>query len=222
MHYEPLFTSWSDRRRDNWDRACRFIDFWHQPLDVEDGVTDEEIAATESRLGISLPAAVCEWHIQAGKKINQWCGRAETHLLDELSIEGEALVLRTETLLLGKLVIPWAIRLDEVDQDDPPVWTMWQHSEPKPCVEKYSHFAIDCLVLDTVNAHLFRQQDAENDVPFPEGGVRMDFPDSFGMITTEIHEGENWIALVSGNDWYLRRRDPDNGETRLIKHEIRE
>ena len=65
--------------------------------------------------------------------------------------------------------------------------------------ETFSHFAICCLAFDTVNSHLLRDREPENDVPFPADGVRMKFPDSFGVIVSEMHQGPNWIAMVSAS-----------------------
>ncbi len=219
--YQPLFTQLPSQRDECWRQAAKFIEFWHDPLSDRDGASDDECEAAELRLGVRLPIALREWHSLAGKRWKRLHQGATAFAVNEFVIGGNALTLRTEKAFMNRLTIPWGIRKEDLANEDPPVWTLWRHIEPSICVNHFSHFTISCLVYDAVRADRFRDVPAMNEVPFPTNGKQMAFPESFGVIKTKIHEGPNWLALVSGSDWYLRIKDPNTGQDALIKHEVR-
>ena len=211
--YTPLFTSLPDSADECWILLKRFVDFWHGP------VSDYERPSTLStELKVNIPEAYLSWQRLLPKQ-NEWSDRAEILGMDRLRIENDRLVVRTESVFNGRLIVKWGIATDLLELPDPPVLSILADRE-YPCADKVSHFAIFCALFDTVNSHLSRDLPPENDYPFPEDGERAKFPDSFGVIDTEIHEGKNWLALVSGPSWYLRLKSPD-GADRFIKHAVR-
>ena len=174
---------------------------------------------TEARLHITLPSALVEWHMRFARFINRWSDRAFTIPMNRLEVQSGRLIIRSESVFNGMLNAKWGIPLTSIESDDPPVESILGE-RIYPCAERVSQFAIYCGVFDTINAHHTKELESDNETEFPSGGVKMEFPDSFGIIKTEFYEGSNWIALVSGTDWYVRRR-LDNQPDQFIKHELR-
>lgn len=174
---------------------------------------------TEARLRIMLPDALVEWHMRFARFINLWSDRAFTTPMNRLVIQDGRLIIRSESVFNGMLVAKWGIPLTSIESDDPPVDSILG-SRVYPCAERVSQFAVFCGVFDTINAYHTKTLDCDNEAEFPAGGVRMEFPESFGIIKTVLYESVNWVALVSGADWYLRRR-LENETDQFIKHELR-
>ena len=138
--------------------------------------------------------------------------------LDELEIENERLIIRREPVFNGMLVAKWGIDIKRINDLDPPVDCVLG-DRVHPCANRVSQFAVFCSLFDTVNSHFMTDLPPNNDHPFPTDGIVAEFPDSFGVIKTEFYEGRNWLALASGNDWYLRIKSDDTDY--FVKHEVR-
>jgi hypothetical protein len=213
-----LFTKIPAERHECWSRLAAFVAFWHRidcPL-IDDGQT----VAQGANLDVTIPVAWIEWHSRFGRVINQTCERAFTLPIDKLRVEGGKLIVRSEAVFDGMLEAKWGIPLAQLDADDPPVVSVLGERE-HPCAKTLSQFAIYCAVFDTINSHHTKQIDCDNESPFPANGKQMEFPHSFGVIRTEMYEGKNWLALVSGTDWYLRRRNVQTDTDEFVKHEVR-
>lgn len=217
--YLPLFTSLPASRQDRWDRLAQFAAFWHGTqcggLDIA-----EARQSAEARLGFELPVSLLEWHTKFGRSFRLWSDRAVTLPIELLHMDNGVLILRTEAVFNGMLQAKWGIPVDSLQNDDPEVYSILGDTCYE-CAKSVSEFAIYCAIYDTVNSRHFEGVECDNDVPFPIDGTRTQFPDSFGIIKAMVHEGPNWIALTSGDDWYLRRRDGQTGEETLVKHEVR-
>ncbi|MGV9354818.1 SMI1/KNR4 family protein [Streptomyces misionensis] len=109
-----------DRSR-AWEFVRWFADQWTgRPLRPEDGCPVEELTAAEGDLGFELPAALREGYALVGRR-------------DDLTRQQDPLVppsgLYVDDALGGVLVFrrenqdcaSWAIPLDRIEQDDPPV-----------------------------------------------------------------------------------------------------
>ena len=216
--YSPKFTEIPKDRTVCWERLEAFARFWHgvecPPIDYT-----RTMLQTETRLHITLPNALVEWHMRFARFINLWSDRAFTIPMNRLEIENGRLIIRSERVFNGFLEAKWGIPLTLIDTDDPPVESILGDRSYR-CADRVSQFAIYCGFFDTINSRHVTDIAADNDIEFPEGGVKMEFPDSFGIIKTLCYEGINWIALVSGTDWYVRRRLGD-GTDQYVKHELR-
>ncbi len=216
--YNPLFTHLPAERSERWDRLTEFAMFWHA-VDCQAIDTMRPMLQTEARLHVTLPDALVEWHSRFGRFVNLWSDRAFTLPMNRLRIDNNVLILRTEAVFNGKLEAKWGIPVQHLENEDPPVVSILGDRQ-NACAAAVSEFAIYCALFDTINSRHTADIDCDNDVPFPEAGKRAHFPASFGIIKTEIYEGNNWLALVSGTDWYVRRRTP-SGADEFIKHELR-
>ena len=217
--YKPLFTQLPLTRQERWDRLAEFVAFWHG-LDcyVIDGAL--RTPQFETGLHVALPTALIEWHARFGRFFNLYSLREFTLPIDRLYIDDGLLVVRSELVFEGKLEAKWGVLLNEIEDDDPRV-VCRLHRRIHVCANSVSEFAIFCALFDTTTARLFDEIDCDNDFPFPVDGSKSHFPPSFGIIETEVYEGLGWIALVSGRDWYLRRRDRRSAIEHFVKHEVR-
>lgn len=217
--YQPLFTELPPTRLERWDRLAEFAAFWHG---VDCSAIDYTRPAlqTETRLHVTLPRALVEWYERFSRFINLWSDRSFTLPINRIRIEDRTLILRSESIFNGIAEAKWGIPLVDIESDDPNVVCMLG-SKHHLCAHSVSEFAIHCAMFDTINKRHAEEIPCENEIPFPAEGKKACFPESFGVIKTEMYEGTNWIALVSGTDWYVRQREPETGTDRFIKHELR-
>jgi hypothetical protein len=82
--YRPLFHQLSPRRVERWRLVEEFIEFWFHPLQVGDGCSEAELAATENRRGFPLPAALREWYALSGRRQDMWSSQDELLRLQDL------------------------------------------------------------------------------------------------------------------------------------------
>ncbi|MFI1097786.1 SMI1/KNR4 family protein [Streptomyces sp. NPDC020917] len=105
-----------------WDFVHRFTDEWvGAPLHDQDGFTEAELDDVESHLGFELPLVLRQGYALFGRR-------------DDLTRRQDPLVpppcLNVDDGLDGLLVFRrenqdcarWGIRLDQIEQADPPVW----------------------------------------------------------------------------------------------------
>lgn len=91
---------------DLWSLTLRLINHWWRPLTEEDHVSAEALAAAEQRLGITLPAALREWHQLAGRR-QDFIGAADIFLsVEELEIKDDTLVFCIEHQGMSQWGIP--------------------------------------------------------------------------------------------------------------------
>ncbi|QDU54892.1 DUF4272 domain-containing protein [Aeoliella mucimassa] len=203
--YRPLFTEIPTNRDECWARLARFAAFWHghDGTPVSCGSLVDEV---ETRLELNLPAAVVEWHERFGRIEHLWCEADYSLAIDNLRVEEGKLVLRSEPMFGGMVEAKWVIPVAELGPDDPPVFFVLGKRQ-YPCADRFSQFAIYAAMVDTLSTTFPKEIAEVPGVPHPTDGTKMEFPDSFGVIDTEVFEGENWLALVSGNCYIKRRAD---------------
>lgn len=217
--YSPLFSDLPASRQDRWDGLAAFVGFWHH-IDCPANDDLRTVPPTETRLEIALPPALMEWHTRFGQFIALRPECAHILPMNRLYSDNGALIIRSESVFEGRLEAKWGIPMADIAAEDPPVVSILR-SRTYPCAESVSEFAIYCAMYDTISPALNEDRECDNETPFPTDGIQARFPPSFGIITTEMHEGGNWIALVSGTSWHLRRRKPDSMTDEFVRHEVR-
>ena len=138
-------------RQDRWSLLKDFIAEWHSPLQAGDGYSAAELDAAEQRLGLKLPVVLRECYGFAGRFIETFSvdPYAFTYL-NELSIEEdgrEMLWLFAET----QAIVSWGIRLKDLTQDDPPVYSenTYASAEPFLANKTFSEFVLQTVVHQT-------------------------------------------------------------------------
>lgn len=107
-------------RRAAWRFATAFARDWStRPLAADDGVTDEELRAAETRLGLPLPAALREAHLLLGRRPDLTSRHDALLTPDELYLDEDrgVLVHRVE----NQGCAYWGIRTTDLHLPDPAV-----------------------------------------------------------------------------------------------------
>jgi uncharacterized protein (TIGR02996 family) len=203
--HRPMFTHLPERRIERWRLVEEFIDTWHKPHKPEDGASEEELQATERRLGFRLPTALREWHALAGKRKDVWSGQDRLlelrylKLEDHLSSRKDALIFYIENQ--GCEV--WGIRKKDLGRDDPPVYRFLEPARVSPSV---SVFAIQVLLYEAKWMGIHANESFHgNTRAFRE--IRRKFrrcalPERYWCADpVRVYEGEDIIVEIQGNDW---------------------
>jgi hypothetical protein len=95
----------------------RFARHWCAPLAPGDGCGADELAGAESRLGLRLPAAVRELYGLIGHRADPTACQDRLLPPELLTVDDGAVVFRLENQGCAE----WAIALDDLALDDPPV-----------------------------------------------------------------------------------------------------
>ncbi len=145
--YRPLFTSLPQHRAERWRLVEEFIGVWYRPLAAGDGASEEELWATEKRLGFRLPTALREWHALAGKRKDVWSKQDHLWELDYLKLE-DSLSTRRDALIFyveNQACEIWGIRKKDLGLDDPPVYRFLEPAHISPTT---SAFVIQVLLYE--------------------------------------------------------------------------
>lgn len=105
-------------RSDRWSLLQEVASHWYPPLQTADGVPLDELESANRRLGRSLPAALREWYLLAGRRADIWSRQDHVLSPNEFRIQGDHLVFIVE----NQDVVEWGFRRDEIASDDPPVY----------------------------------------------------------------------------------------------------
>lgn len=114
--HRPMFGEMPPTAEGRWRLAEEFIDIWHGGLRPGDGYTDEELNATEQRLGVPLPNALREWYRMGGKRSDIWSN--QDHLVLPSIRDERWLDIRFE----NQGCTQWYIRREDLSLPGPPVY----------------------------------------------------------------------------------------------------
>ena len=109
-----------------WAFIRGFAAAWDEPLTEDDGTPAAELARAEATFGCSLPAALREVYMLLGLRSSLVANQdpllppAEIFVHDQC---GGVLVFRSE----NQGCAFWGVRLNDLDQDDPPVFVQARH-----------------------------------------------------------------------------------------------
>jgi hypothetical protein len=104
-----------------WRFIRGFAAHWVAPLAEGDGCDDAELACAETRLGLTMPAALRQGYQLIGGRQDLTSNHDRLLSPDQLYVDerGEVLVFRHE----NQGAASWGIRLVDLDKADPPVMT---------------------------------------------------------------------------------------------------
>jgi len=106
---------------DRWTLIDDFVRWWYGPEFKIEGNTDAEIDAAEERIGVKLPQSLRRWYRYAGKSISS-VSNNQNHLLRLNELQPlEETYGRLHVQIENQAVYQWAIRADDLAQEDPPV-----------------------------------------------------------------------------------------------------
>ncbi len=107
---------------DRWRLVKQFIDVWYGALQP-DGFSNAELAAAEKKNGFRFPGELRHWYQLLGRRYDVWCHTLGMYFIepDALFVDGEYLIFLMDDF---EGSIRWGIRLQDLDQEDPPIWAM--------------------------------------------------------------------------------------------------
>ena len=121
-HHRPMFGKLPPSPADRWRLVEEFIDVWYGAIQPA-GFSNAELDAAEKKRGFRFPRELRRWYQLAGRRYDVWC-----HTLGMYFIEPDALLVNGEYLIFlmddFEGAICWGIRLQDLDQEDPPIWAM--------------------------------------------------------------------------------------------------
>ena len=135
-------------RASRWTLASKLIAKWFgsAPQSTESDSVRGDIEAVERRLGLALPASLCEWYLHSGSRYDVWNVQDRLVRLSELCIEEDRLVFFRE----NQGVVHWSIPISTLSLADPPVIVSdpssggLHHDE----AQSVSEFALQMLCLN--------------------------------------------------------------------------
>jgi DNA-directed RNA polymerase specialized sigma24 family protein len=178
------------------------ISRWKRPLVEGDGLTEETIAAGETRLGVRLPAVLREWYRIAGKRDDLTVTQVALWLPDELVSNDAGLVCFAE----AKGPNRWIIRRADMEQEDPPVYRADSTAET-PESPTLTEFLLLMLAQDIILSHEWSGfgsfwEPAEN-VLNELAVSRMGTSEwRWPQYPTRFYEGTNLLVMTNGDEWF--------------------
>lgn len=152
-HHRPMFGKLPPSPTDRWQLVEEFIDVWYGARQ-SDGFSNAELDAAEKKHGLRLPGELRRWYQRAGRRYDVWCHTLGMYFIepDALFVSGEHLVFLMDDF---EGAISWGIRLQDLDQQDPPIWAMpaqdvLQEGDPPhfPCSATTTGFAISHMLFE--------------------------------------------------------------------------
>lgn len=138
-----------------WGFVRDFTHAWVEPLTDGDGFTEEELAAAEERLGVSLPTALGEMYRLLGRRRDLTSNHDRLLHPGRLYIDtrGEALVFREE----NQGACAWGVLLTDLGQADPEVHVLLDLAERQaqrwePWMERLSWMAVEMVLAESLHA----------------------------------------------------------------------
>jgi hypothetical protein len=109
--------------RERWQLVKEFIDNWYRELQPGDGYSTAELDSAQKKLGLHFPGALRDWYQLTGRRFDVWCHTLGMYFMEPWAVLnwGEYLVFLMDDF---EGTVFWGIRLQDLEQDDPPIWAL--------------------------------------------------------------------------------------------------
>jgi hypothetical protein len=192
-------------REERWNVVKTFFRGWYGELDSADGCTEQSIRAAEERLKLTLPTALREWYVLAGRRTGVWSCQDHFLLPETLRAENQKLVIYVE----NQGVVRWAVQLDDIANDDPPVFVT-DLCDPEIWIEECSAvsiFALSQMLLSVKFSESTRysangQATNASLAAIAQSYERLALPDlNWPPGPTRIYGGQDLVIETDGETW---------------------
>jgi hypothetical protein len=205
LRVDSLFRNIPPQREARWSLLKDFFAAWYGPLEPADGCPSQSISAAEQRLQTPLPAALREWYALAGRRRSVW--PRQDHFLEpeQLRIARDKLVICVE----NQGVVQWAIPLDCLSRDDPPVLVSDQ-CDSNQWIEETSNISLFALAQMVVDVKFSDSTTFSADGQATDASLaaisrsyrRLDFPDlNWPPHPTRLYGGPDLIIQTNAETW---------------------
>lgn len=137
----PLFAPELPRDREaRWLLLDELLRKWFTPYEGTVGTLASELDAAERRLGVRLPVALRDWYERYAGLDHVWCRQDELLAPAAFRISDGLLIFCSE----NQSVVRWGVRVEDLDQGDPPVFLEEDYADedlPAEC-DSVSEFAL--------------------------------------------------------------------------------
>jgi hypothetical protein len=198
-----------------WTFIRDFAAEWVSPLTADDGCDATELDAAETRLGVRLPAALREAYRLFGRREDLTANQDRLVPPDKLTVDHGMLVFREE----NQWVALWGVRLEDLDQDDPPV-VMWV-SLADPTADAISpwldRLSVACVEM-VLSESLFVPEELSDSLELAEGDVeamdqwctRLPLPNYPQGENTRWYTAPDLLLRNDSDSWlWVRARTPE-------------
>ena len=162
----------------------------------DDGCAGDEIAAAEDRLGISLPDALCDYYVAAGRhpELMGMGGHEYTFRLSaprDLSLEDGHLVFSGE----NRWAAQWSVRPDDVGWPDPRV-----HGRAEPGKEWYSAARrLSGFLINVAGMQAVRALPYQATCRLREDQLGVVEPLLGYLGSRKMQQGGDWLSFADGS-----------------------
>ncbi|HWE97228.1 MAG TPA: hypothetical protein VG269_24930 [Tepidisphaeraceae bacterium] len=192
-------------REGRWNALKVFFKGWYGEIGPADGYTEQSICAAEERLKLTLPTALREWYALAGKRTNVWSCQDRFLPPDKLRAEDNRLVIYVE----NQGVVKWAIQLQDLADDDPPVFVTdpqdsadWIEESPAVSAFALSQMLLGAKFSESTTYSANGQATNASLAAVARSYVRLGFPDlKWPLGPTRIYGGRDLVIETEGENW---------------------
>jgi len=205
LKIDTLLRNIPHNHEERWHALKTFFDGWFGPLGPADGYDEPAIRAAEQRLNLRLPTSLREWYALAGKRAEVWSRQDEFLSPQELRIEDERLVIYVE----NQSVVSWAIPLEDISHDDPPVFLSdpqdsetWLEESPAVSMFALSQMLLNVKFSESTSYCANGEATRGSLIRIRRNYERLGFPDlNWPPGPTRFYGGQDLVIEANGDTW---------------------
>lgn len=205
LKIDALLRNVPPTREERWNTLKTFFNGWFGPLGPADGHDEPSIRAAEQRLNVRLPPSLREWYALAGKRANVWSRQDHFLSPEELRIEDKRLVIYVE----NQSVVNWAIPLEDISHDDPPVFVSdpqdsedWIEESPAVSMFALSQMLLNVKFAESTRYSANGEATRGSLIRVRRNYERLGFPDlNWPPGPTRIFGGQDLVIETNGESW---------------------
>lgn len=205
LKIDALLRDVPQSREERWNALKMFFNGWFGQLGPADGYDEPSIRAAEERLNLRLPPSLREWYALAGRRADVWSRQDHFLSPQELRIEDERLVIYVE----NQSVVNWAIPLEDMTHDDPPVFVSdpqdseeWIEESPAVSMFALSQMLLNVKFAESTPCSANGEATRGSLIAIRRNYQTLGFPDlNWPPGPTRIYGGQDLVIETNGESW---------------------
>lgn len=205
LKIDALLRNVPQSRGERWNTLKIFFNGWFGPLGPADGYDEQSILAAANRLKLAFPPSLREWYALAGRRADVWSHQDHFLSPEELRIEDERLVIYVE----NQSVVSWAIPLEDMTHDDPPVFVSdpqdsedWIEESPAVSMFALSQMLLNVKFAESTLYSANGEATRGSMIAIRRNYERLGLPDlNWPPGPTRIYGGQDLVIETNGESW---------------------